>query len=183
MFFLMVQYLEDQLGYGPMTTGLAFLPMPLSVFVMSRFSPRLVGRFGPLPLVITGTAAMTLAFLRLSMLDSGSAYWTGVFPSLLVMGLAGGLSFMPITALVLRGVEPEHAGAASGLLQTMQQLGGSVGLAVIASVFAANAADADFLAGADAGFLTAAVLTAIAMVSALTVAVRRPRTVPVAALD
>ena len=90
---------------------------------------------------------------------------------------------MPITALSLRDVEPEHAGAASGLLQTMQQLGGSVGLAVVASVFAANAVDADFLSGARAGFITAATLTAIALASALTVAVRRPRVVPVAQLE
>jgi EmrB/QacA subfamily drug resistance transporter len=183
MFFLMVQYLEDQLGFGPLTTGLAFLPMPLGVFTMSRFSPRLVGRFGPLPLVIVGTAGMTLAFLRLSQLDASSTYLTGTFPSLLVAGLSAGLSFMPITALALRGVEPEHAGAASGLLQTMQQLGGSVGLAVVASVFAANTVAGNFLSGAQAGLIAAATLTAIALASALTVALRRPSTVPIAELD
>src|SRR4051812_35439349 len=182
MFFLMVQYLEDQLGFGPLMTGLAFLPMPLGVFTMSRFSPRLVARFGPLPLVMVGTGAMTLAFLRLSQLDAGSSYWTGSFPSLAVAGLAGGLSFMPITALALRNVEPEHAGAASGLLQTMQQLGGSVGLAVVASVFAASASGG-FLSGAHAGFITAGTLTAIAFLAAASVVVRRPRLVPVAQLD
>jgi EmrB/QacA subfamily drug resistance transporter len=183
MFFLMVQFLESRLGLGPLATGLAFLPMPLGVFSMSRFAPRLVGRFGPLPLVIVGTAGMTLAFLRLSQLDAGSGYWGGAFPSLLVAGLSGGMTFMPITALALRNVEPEHAGAASGLLQTMQQLGGAVGLAVVASVFAANASSGDFLSGARAGFVTAATLTAIALASALTVAVRRPQSVPVAQLD
>jgi EmrB/QacA subfamily drug resistance transporter len=183
MFFLMAQYLEGQLGFGPLMTGLAFLPIPLGVFAMSRFTPRLVGRFGPLPLIVVGTAGMTLAFLRLSQLDASSSYWSGSFPSLLVAGIAGGVSFMPITSVVLRGVEPEHAGSASGLLQTMQQLGGAVGLAVVTSVFAANTIGGEFLAGARAGFITAATLTAIALLSALTVAVRRPRPVPVAQLD
>ena len=73
---------------------------------------------------------------------------------MLLNGLAAGLVFMPTTSLVLRGVEPEHAGAASGLLQTMQQLGGAVGLAVIVSVYAAGAVPGEFLPGAQAGFLT-----------------------------
>jgi EmrB/QacA subfamily drug resistance transporter len=174
MFFLMVQFLEDDLGYGPLKAGLAFLPMPLSVFTMSRIAPRLVELVGPKPLIIVGTLAITLSYLRLTMLDSGSGYWDGAFLSLLVTGLASGLSFMPITALVLRDVEPEHAGAASGLLQTMQQLGGSVGLAVVASVFAAHAVPGDFLHGARAGFWAAATLTGIAFVAALAQVVRRP---------
>jgi MFS family permease len=86
---------------------------------------------------------------------------------------------MPITSLVLLDVEPEHAGAASGLLQTMQQLGGSIGLAVIASVFAAHAVPGDFLHGARYAFGAAAALAAIALLSALTLLVRRRSTVAV----
>jgi EmrB/QacA subfamily drug resistance transporter len=173
-FFLMVQFLEDDLGYGPLEAGLAFLPTPLSVFTMSRIAPRLVELVGAKSLIIVGTLAATLSYLRLTMLDSGSGYWDGAFLPLLVIGLSSGLSFMPVTALVLRDVEPEHAGAASGLLQTMQQLGGSVGLAVVASVFAAHAVPGDFLHGARAGFWAAATLTTIAFVAALAQVVRRP---------
>lgn len=183
MFFLMVQFLEGRLGYDPLTTGLAFLPIPLGIFTMSRFAPGLVGRFGPVPLIAVGTAGLTLAFLRLGQLDAASTYWSGAFPSLLLAGLSAGITFMPITALALRDVDPEHAGAASGLIQTMQQLGGAVGLAVVASVFAANATGGEFLPGARAGFLAAAALTAIALASALSVAVRRPAVVPVTAID
>ena len=75
---------------------------------------------------------------------------------MLIDGLAAGLVFMPITATVLRGVEPEHAGAASGLLQTTQQLGGAVGVAAIVSVYAAGAVPGEFLPGAQAAFLTSA---------------------------
>jgi len=172
MFFLMVQFLEDSLGLSPLVTGLAFLPMPLSIFTLSRITPRLVGRFGQVPLMLLGTLGMTLGFVRLADLGSGAGYWD-VFPSLLTLGISAGLTFMPITSLVLLGVEPEHAGAASGLLQTMQQLGGSVGLAVIASVYAAHAVPGDFLHGARYGFLTSAILAAIALTSALSLVARR----------
>ncbi|MFT4084917.1 MAG: MFS transporter [Nocardioides sp.] len=172
IFFLLVQFLEDDLGFSPLQTGFAFLPMPLSIFTLSRITPRLVSRFGPVPPIVVGTAGVTLAFLRLADLASGSTY-LAVFPALLLLGISAGLTFMPITALILRGVEPEHAGAASGLLQTMQQLGGSIGLAVITSVYAAHAVSGDFLHGARYGFAAAAVLAGIALLSALTLVIRR----------
>jgi MFS family permease len=182
-FFLMVQYFEDYLGYGPLQTGFAFLPIPLSVFTMSRITPRLVARFQQAPIIVVGAAGTLASLVWINQLDAGSTYWTGVFPALLVMGLSMGSSFMPITSLALQGVEPEHAGAASGLLQTMQQLGGAVGLAVIASVLASNAEPGDYLVGAHAAFAAAVVIVAIALVSAATLLARprvaRPVTDPV----
>ena len=82
-------------------------------------------------------------------------------------GLAAGLAFMPTTSIVLGGVEPEHAGAASGLLQTFQQLGGAVGLAVIVSVYAAGSVPGEFLPGAQAAFLTSAIMAALAGIAAV----------------
>jgi EmrB/QacA subfamily drug resistance transporter len=174
-FFLMVQYFEDDRGYGPLQTGFAFLPIPLSVFAMSRVTPRLVARFQQAPIIVVGATGVLASFLWLNQLDTGSTYLTGAFPALLVMGLSMGGSFMPITSLALKDVEPEHAGAASGLLQTMQQLGGAVGLAVIASVFASHATTTDFLTGAHAGFAAAAIIAAVGVVSAASMlAQRRP---------
>ncbi|WP_377320967.1 MFS transporter [Pimelobacter simplex] len=173
-FFLMVQYFEEDLGYGPLQTGFAFLPIPLSVFTMSRITPRLVARFRQPPIIVAGTAGVLAAFLFLGRIDASTSYWTGVFPALLVLGISMGGSFMPITSLALQGVEPEHAGSASGLLQTMQQLGGAVGLAVVASVFASHAQPGDFLAGAHAGFAAAAIIAALALASAASL-LARPR--------
>ena len=85
-----------------------------------------------------------------------------------------GLTFMPLTTLALRNVEPEHAGAASGLFQTMQQLGGAVGLAVVASTFAGFSVAGDFLVGARAGFWAATALTGLAVIAA-GLLVGRPR--------
>ncbi len=173
-FFLMVQYFEEDLGYGPLQTGFAFLPIPLSVFTMSRITPRLVARFSQPPIIVAGAVGVLASFVLLNQVDASTSYWTGVFPALLGMGLSMGGSFMPITSLALQDVEPEHAGSASGLLQTMQQLGGAVGLAVIASVYASHAVPGDFLAGAHAGFAAASVIAALGLVSAATL-LARPR--------
>lgn len=172
LFFLMVQYLEGQLGYGPMQTGFAFLPMPLSIFAMSRIMPRLVARYGQAPFVVAGAVGLTLAFTWLTQVEVSDGY-LGVFPALLVTGISMGGSFMPITSLVLSGVEPEHAGSASGLLQTMQQLGGSVGLAVVASVFAGHETSS-FISGAHAGYGAGVALAVLALLSASSLMVRRP---------
>ena len=179
MFFLVVQYVQRVLGFGPLASGFAFLPFSLGIFVMSRFTPRLVARFGPLRLVVTGATALTFGYIMLSNAGADSTYFGAVFLPMLLGGLGGALCFMPITAVVLSGVEPEHAGAASGMLQTTQQLGSAVGVAVIVSVYAANAVPGEFLPGAQEAFLTSAVFSAIAALVALAVLTMRRRPVAV----
>ena len=93
---------------------------------------------------------------------------------MLIAGLSTGLVFMPITATVLTGVEPEHAGSASGLLQTTQQLGSAVGVAVIVSVYAAGAVPGEFVPGLQAAFLTSAGFAALALLVSAVV-LRKPR--------
>jgi predicted MFS family arabinose efflux permease len=175
MFFLMVQYLEDDLHLSPLMTGLAFLPMPLSIFGMSRIIPRLVERIGAVRLVILGAALRVLAFLPLTQLNSGTPFVV-VALALVCTGISAGLTFMPLTTLALRDVEPEHAGSASGLFQTMQQLGGAVGLAIVASTYAAFAVPGDFVIGGRAGFWSATLLSllALAAVAALALRKRKP---------
>jgi EmrB/QacA subfamily drug resistance transporter len=162
MFFLAVQFIERELGFGPMSSGLAFLPLTLGIFGMSRVSPRMVERFGPLPLIAIGSVGLSASFVWLSTLSTADGYLSGVFGPMLLNGISAGLMFMPITSTILAGVEPEHAGAASGLLQTFQQLGGAVGLAVIVSVYAAGSVPGVFLPGAQAAFLTSATMAALA---------------------
>ncbi|WP_138442004.1 MFS transporter [Sinomonas susongensis] len=172
MFFLMVQYLEDQLHFTPLVTGLAFLPMPLSIFAMSRVIPRLVERVGAVRLVIAGAALRVVAFLPLTQL-SPTTNFALVAGALVATGISAGMTFMPLTTLALRNVEPEHAGAASGLFQTMQQLGGAVGLAIVASTFAAFAAPGDFTVGGRAGFWAATTLSVLALAAVAGLARRR----------
>ncbi|CUR55231.1 Major facilitator superfamily MFS_1 [metagenome] len=176
MFFLVVQYVQRVLGFGPLASGFAFLPLSLGIFAMSRFAPRLVARFGPGALIMAGTLGLTTSFVLLSNVGATSTYAAAVFGPMLLNGLSAGLVFMPVTATVLAGVEPEHAGSASGLLQTTQQLGSAVGVAVIVSVYAAGAIPGEFLPGARAAFLTSATFALLAF--AVSTAALRPRRTP-----
>jgi len=183
MFFLAVQLIEGELGFGPMASGLAFLPLTLGIFGMSRVTPRLLGRVGATPMLLTGAVGLSASFAWLSTVSTADGYLSGVFGPLLLNGLSAGLVFMPITATVLAGVEAEHAGSASGLLQTSQQLGGAIGLAVIVSVYAAGSVPGQFLPGARAAFLTSAGFAATAFGVALLLHVqgrRRSRTLAAA---
>ena len=174
MFFLLVQYDQSVLGFGPLASGFAFLPLTLAIFAVSRISAPLVGRYGAQRLIAIGTLGMAASFLWLSQLSTSSDYVTAILGPMLLSGASAGLAFMPTTVAILSGVEPEHAGAASGLLQTMQQLGGAVGLAVIVSVYASGAVPGEVVPGAEAAFLTAMVFALVAF-SIATFVMRTPR--------
>jgi EmrB/QacA subfamily drug resistance transporter len=177
MFFLVVQYVQTVLGFGPLASGFAFLPFSLGIFAMSRVTPWLIGRVGARPMMMAGTAAMVVGYAWLSSAGTGDTYLGAVFGPMVIAGLATGLVFMPVTATVLGGVEPEHAGAASGLLQTTQQLGSAVGVAVIVSVYAAGAVPGEFVPGVRAAFLTSAAFALVAFLVAAVVLRTRPRPV------
>ena len=176
MFFLAVQFIEGVLGYGPLAAGLAFLPLTLGIFAMSRVTPRLLGLLGATPMLLVGTVGLSASFAWLSMVGTSTGYVDGVLGPMLLNGLSAGLVFMPITSIILTGVPHEHAGSASGLLQTFQQLGGAIGLAVIVSVYAAGAVPGAFVPGARAAFLTSATFAALAFVVALTLHLAGRRT-------
>jgi EmrB/QacA subfamily drug resistance transporter len=172
MFFLAVQYLENQLGFGPLATGLAFLPLTLGIFGMSRVTPRLLARVGRTPMFVAGTIGLAISFAWLSQVSAADTYLSGAFGPMLLNGISAGLVFMPATSTVLAGVPAEHAGSASGLLQTFQQLGGAIGLAVIVSVYAAGAVPGRFLPGAESAFLTSALFATTALAVAVLAVVR-----------
>ena len=174
MFFLVVQYVQRVLGFGPLASGFAFLPFSLGIFAMSRVTPWLITRLGARTMLLVGSAALTVGYAWLSGADTGGTYLGSVLGPMLIAGLATGLMFMPITATVLAGVEPEHAGSASGLLQTTQQLGSAVGVAVIVSVYAAGAVPGQFVPGLQAAFLTSSGFAALALLVSA-VALRTPR--------
>ncbi|MFI1488014.1 MFS transporter [Streptomyces sp. NPDC020747] len=144
LFFFLAQYVQDVMGYSPARSGFAFLPMTLGMFATVTQVATLLKKFGAKRLMVAGAALMAGAFVWLTQLTETSAYWTGVFGPLLMFGVGMGLSFMPMNMTVLAGVDPKDAGAASGSVQTMMQLGGALGLAVLVTVFGTagkNAAD------------------------------------------
>lgn len=184
MFFFMTQFLQDVLGYGPLKTGLAFLPFSVALFAMSQLSARrLIERFGSKPLMVTGFSLSTLAMLLMTQLSASSSYLNVLLPVVL-FGIGNGMAFVSLTSASLAGVRQEDAGAASGLVNVMQQTGGALGLAVLVSVFgsagrvvagrSATAARAAFVIGADHAFI-ASTLFVGATVLILAVAIRGRR--------
>ncbi|GAA3237623.1 MFS transporter [Actinocorallia longicatena] len=138
MFFFTTQYLQQQLHYGPMRAGLAFLPLALAQFVFVRLAPRLLARFGARPIMILGSLLVFGALLWFSLIGEGDGYLEAVFGPLLLFGIGGAFSIMPLNNTVLLGVRPEEAGAASAISQSATWTGGALGSAVLLSVYSAD---------------------------------------------
>jgi EmrB/QacA subfamily drug resistance transporter len=155
MFFFLTQFLQDVLGFSPLRAGVAFLPMTIALFTVSRVVPRLLPRFGTKPLMIAGMLPVIAGMTWLSRVSPGTSYWTGVFEPMLLMGVGMGVVFVPLTTVSLAGVRAQDAGAASSMVNVMQQVGGSLGLAVLVAVFgtASRAAAAHPAAGLSAAAL------------------------------
>jgi EmrB/QacA subfamily drug resistance transporter len=151
MFFFLTQFLRGVLGYSDLRTGFAFVPLTTVVFLSSQLSARvLVDRLGPHRLMIIGITLSTLGMLWLTRLGEDSGYLSLVAP-LLVFGTGNGLAFVPLTTTALDGVDPKDAGAASGLVNVMQQVGGSLGLAILVTVFGTASKNASVPAGSTPG--------------------------------
>jgi len=161
---VLVQYFQRVLGYAPMVAGLAYLPLTATVFAISHFVPRLLVRFGARLLLVTGSVLVASSLMGFALLDAHHGYAAGVLLPLLVHAAGIALVFAPGTVAVMEGVPEDHAGAASGLLQMDQQIGGALGIAVMASIQAFAGVPGQFMSGLPAAFAGGAV---IAMVAAL----------------
>lgn len=128
-------YLQGTLGFSPIETGLAFLPMtPMTMISSSLASMKLLPRFGPRPLVVCGMVLSAAAMVCFSQLAVDSSYVTSVLPGLLLIGVGMGLIFAPAMATATSGVRDDDAGVASALVNTTQQIGGSVGTALLSTL-------------------------------------------------
>jgi EmrB/QacA subfamily drug resistance transporter len=133
MFFFLTQFLQDIMGWSAIRTGLGFLPMTVGIVVGAGLSSRLVGKIGiRIPLLI-GPGAATVGLAWLSRLTSSSAYLDILGP-LLIISVGMGLAFVPLTLTAVKDVRLNETGLASALLNTGQQVGGALGLAVLATV-------------------------------------------------
>lgn len=137
VFFFLSQFLQLALGFSPVMTGLAFLPLTFLIFTASRIVPRLIPRFGPRRILLFGATLIMGAALWLTQISPTSSYVSGILGPMMLLGLGVGCAFLPLSIIVLTGVRREDAGAASGMLQTMQQVGGSLGLGILVTVFGA----------------------------------------------
>ena len=142
VFLFLTYYLSTVLGYAPLPTGFAFLPMIVSLVIAAQLAPRLVTRIGLKVPVTVGFVVGALGMLLLTTLDVDSGYWTSVFPGLVVVGLGMGFIVAPSFAAATQGVRSDDAGVASAAVNTFQQIGGSIATAVLSAIAASAAADA-----------------------------------------
>jgi EmrB/QacA subfamily drug resistance transporter len=135
MFFLGALYMQRVLGYDSIEVGLAFLPVALAIGAMSlRFTAQLEMRFGAKAALVPGLALVAVGLLLFSQAGVGATYLTDIFPGLLLLGIGAGLVFPSLTSLAMSGATQEDSGLASGLFNTMMQVGGALGLAVLATL-------------------------------------------------
>jgi EmrB/QacA subfamily drug resistance transporter len=182
LFYFMGQFLQDVQGYSPLQAGLAFVPMPVSVFLASQLTSRVLMRRLPEKVVMMAGTLTAAAGLLLATQVGAATTYPQIVLSLVLIGAGSGTTFVALTSASLADVEPAVAGAASGLVNVSQQLGAAIGLAVLVTVFNALAGPASLVPGASAdGVVHAlhtvfgvAALFALGALATVIAGVRRP---------
>jgi EmrB/QacA subfamily drug resistance transporter len=179
LFFLGSLYMQRVLGYDPLEIGLAFLPATIVMGVLSlRYSELLITRFGARTVLMPGMLLVAAGLVVFAQAPVDGDYLLNVFPVMLLLGFGIGISFPALMTLAMSGATPEDAGLASGLVNTTAQVGGALGLAILATVSASRTDDllADGAASASAltsgyhlAFWIGAALVLAALVVAITV--------------
>src|SRR4029077_17766689 len=173
-FFFVSLYLQQILGYRPLRAGAAFLPFSAGIAIGATAARKLVPRLGVHVVPLIGLALATAGMIVLTQLPVDGRYASDVLPGVLPLGLGLGLTFVPMTLAGTSGVSREDAGLASGLLNPAQQVGGSIGLAVLSTLAASRTTSllhgpvslgsgvAARVSGFHVAFIAAAVLLAVA---------------------
>ena len=136
MFLFLGLYLQVILGYSPLKSGFAFLPFTAGIIVFAGIASQLLPKFGPRPLMVPGLIAAGVGLLLLTRITPDTAYATHVLPSLFIMSSGMALVFIPLTSTSLHAVSQHDTGVASAMLNTSQQVGGSLGTALLNTIAA-----------------------------------------------
>ena len=184
MFFIGVLLMQRVLGYDAIETGLAFLPVSVGIGVLSLFfAPRLTLRFGERAVLIPALALLVAGLAWLTRVPADASYWVDLMPSMVLLGVGAGLTFPALSTLAMSGATQSDAGLASGLLNTTVQVGGAVGLAVLATLSTEHTAGrlaegegatSALTSGYQLAFTISAVLLVVAIALAAAV-LERPR--------
>jgi EmrB/QacA subfamily drug resistance transporter len=182
MWYFLSLYVQNILGYSPLQAGLVFLPQTAAIIFGAQVSSRLVVRTGPRPLLVAGGAVTSIGLAWLAMLPVHGSYLQNILVPSVLTTLGIGLSFTPIAMAATSGVAPHDAGLASGLVNTMRQVGGSLGLAVLATVAVdhttsllkdGHPAKSALVSGYDRAFFGGAILAVGCIIAALALPRRR----------
>jgi len=176
MFLMLTLYMQQVLGYSPMKTGVAYLAVAGTSIIWANVAAQLVGRVGVKPLVTAGMALLSVGMLLFTQLEVNGNYWTDLFPGFLIIAMGLAFCFVPISIAALAGIKPSEAGLASGLINTSQQIGGALGIAILSTIATTRADNAiqtgtarssAFVEGFQAAFWVGAAIAAVGVVAAL----------------
>jgi predicted MFS family arabinose efflux permease len=136
MFYFVTFFVQQVIGFSPLRAGLAFLPVSFVIGITSGIMTKVLPKVGPKPTILTGTILMTAAMLWYARVNAGSGYNNLFLPGMIVMAIGMGCIFVPLTSVAVARVRNTDAGVASAMLNVGQQVGGSIGLSVLATVAA-----------------------------------------------
>ncbi|HVU74196.1 MAG TPA: MFS transporter [Mycobacteriales bacterium] len=182
MFMFMTFYLQGTLGYSALKSGLAFLPFSAGVIVSASIASQVLPRIGPRPMMTYGFAIAAVGLLWLTQVSPTTGYAAHVLPSILLISFGMGQAFVPISSVPLVGIDPADSGVAGALVNTTQQVGGSLGVAVLNTIGASAASSyARAHGGISAasivhGYTTAFAISAGLLIAAAVVAFTMVRT-------
>lgn len=140
MFLFLTFYMQGTLGYSALKSGFAFLPFSVGVILSAGLASKLLPRFGPRPVMAAGLAMGTVGMAWLTQIGVDTAYATHILPSEILLSVGMGLTFVPLSSTALTGVAPHDAGVASAMVNTTQQIGGSLGTALLNTIAASATA-------------------------------------------
>jgi predicted MFS family arabinose efflux permease len=172
LFFFLSLYMQDVLHFSALKTGFAFVPGAVAIIIGAQTASRLVSKVGPRRLIISGAVLAAIGEGWLYKLPAAGNYYTHVLPPLLLVSLGLGLCIVPVTVAATMGVDRREAGLASGLVNTTRQVGGALGLAVLATIASDRSKGARtagaLSAGFDRAFLVAGFIAVVGALLALT---------------
>jgi EmrB/QacA subfamily drug resistance transporter len=134
MFLMLTLYMQQVLGFTPLETGVGYLAVAGTAVIWANVAAAAVNRVGVKPALILGMGLLTVGLLYFTQVSVDGSYWSDLFPGFLVLGVAIPFAFVPITIAALAGTKPREAGLASGLINTSQQIGGAVGIALLSTI-------------------------------------------------
>jgi EmrB/QacA subfamily drug resistance transporter len=134
MFLMLTLYMQQVLEFSALETGFGYLAVAGTAVVWANVAAQVVNRIGVKPALIFGMSMLTLGLLYFTQVSVNGSYWADLFPGFLILGVAIPFAFVPITIAALAGTRPQEAGLASGLINTSQQIGGAVGIALLSTI-------------------------------------------------
>jgi EmrB/QacA subfamily drug resistance transporter len=141
MFLILTLYMQQVLGFSALRTGVGYLAVAGTAVIWANVAAQVVSRIGVKPALIFGMSMLTLGLLYFTQVSVDGSYWADLFPGFLILGVAIPFAFVPITIAALARTKPEEAGLASGLINTSQQIGGALGIALLSTIAVSTTED------------------------------------------